>query len=73
MHFTLKSHDLETALKPTNLKVISSHHFNLLILDYANYWRCDIINCYVLSILKSLVKDGLPYLFLDLTHSCPIP
>lgn len=73
MHFTLERHDLETALKPTNLKVISRHHFNLLIFDYADYWRCDIINCYVLSVLESLVKDGLPNLFLDLSHSCPVP
>ena len=72
MYFTLECHDFETALKPTNLKVVPCHHLNLLILDYADYWRCDIINCDVFSIFDSLVKDGLPDLLLDLTHSCPV-
>ena len=71
MHFTLKGYDLETALEPANFKVVPRHHLNLLILDYADYWRCYIVNCYVFSFLISLVKDSLPNFLLDLTHSCP--
>ena len=72
MHFTLKGHDLESALKPTNLEIIPRHHLNLLILDDADDRRCEIIECDIFSFFQSLVEDSLLDLLLYLTYSCPV-